>query len=310
VIIWIAIGWVTTLPIAAQTVNRVELQGKDPFNFYLEWAPQNQAQHLLVLLPGFGQGAETVWPETQLINIASLHGIHTIVLNNGFHLYPDRQYQRYLNTAIEQALTQHQIPRDQVAIGGFSAGGTIALRYVERMLANPKQFPAHPAAVFTVDSPVDLFELWDYCEREAERNFSPEGVAEAQFVLRYLKNQLKGTPETAYDRYALHTPFNRAQDSLGNERYLRFLPVRCYHDLDITWQIENRRRDLYDNNAAPASSFILALRRAGNAQAEFILASQPGYRANGSRHPHAWSIIDEVECITWLLASYQAQADK
>lgn len=38
----------------------------------------------------------------------------------------------------------------------------------------------------------------------------------------------------------------------------------------------------------------------GNQEAEFIQTFQTGYRRNGQRHPHSWSIIDAEECVDWM----------
>ncbi len=50
---------------------------------------------------------------------------------------------------------------------------------------------------------------------------------------------------------------------------------------------------------------ISRLLLSGNEQAEFMTAKQPGYRSNGMRHPHSWSIVDEVEMVQWVLKSLE-----
>jgi hypothetical protein len=39
----------------------------------------------------------------------------------------------------------------------------------------------------------------------------------------------------------------------------------------------------------------------GNKQAEFINPFGKGYRIEGNRHPHSWSIVDPAETIKWVL---------
>ena len=51
----------------------------------------------------------------------------------------------------------------------------------------------------------------------------------------------------------------------------------------------------------PASELINRLVQQGNDTAEFMQAKQPGMRSNGLRHPHSWSIVDEVELVQWAL---------
>jgi hypothetical protein len=45
----------------------------------------------------------------------------------------------------------------------------------------------------------------------------------------------------------------------------------------------------------------------GNNKAEFMTAKQPGVRSDGTRHPHSWSIVDEVECIQWILKLFEGK---
>ena len=115
-----------------------------------------------------------------------------------------------------------------------------------------------------------------------------------------MKDELKGTPETNFSNYVSHSPFTRELKQQGNEKYLMNIPVRLYHDVDLVWQLKNRRRSAFDNNVASASELIARLMLAGHEKAELMIAKQPGYRSNGMRHTHSWSIVDEVEFIQWM----------
>lgn len=53
-------------------------------------------------------------------------------------------------------------------------------------------------------------------------------------------------------------------------------------------------------NAIDAAALVNALRLQGNKQAELILTTDQGYRPEGSRHPHSWSIVDEQELVEWF----------
>jgi hypothetical protein len=43
------------------------------------------------------------------------------------------------------------------------------------------------------------------------------------------------------------------------------------------------------------------LRAAGNDDAELVITTGKGYRRDGERHRHSWSIVDEAELIEWVL---------
>jgi hypothetical protein len=118
----------------------------------------------------------------------------------------------------------------------------------------------------------------------------------------YLDNMTKenGTVYNNKSRYMELSPFYRESDDVGNEQYLRTVPVRLYYDVDIEWQLKNRRNSFYDTKMADGSELIKRLLLANNMNAEFIAAKQPGMRSNGVRNPTSLSIVDEVECIQWI----------
>ncbi|MEZ5040542.1 MAG: hypothetical protein R2828_11630 [Saprospiraceae bacterium] len=69
---------------------------------------------------------------------------------------------------------------------------------------------------------------------------------------------------------------------------------------DVQWWMENRGKDYYGMNAIDAAALINALRLQGNDKAELILTQNKGYRPDGTRHPHSWSIVDEQELVDWF----------
>ena len=127
-------------------------------------------------------------------------------------------------------------------------------------------------------------------------------MAEARFIQPIMSRDLKGTPTSNPASYSEQTPFEMRLKAPGNERFLRNIPVRVYHDLDVAWQLNNRRRGLIDSNAMASSEMIARLLMQGNTRAEFV-RGRAGFRSNGMRHTHSWSIIDEVELIQWMKES-------
>ncbi|CAM4156089.1 hypothetical protein ZONE111904_04865 [Zobellia nedashkovskayae] len=85
-----------------------------------------------------------------------------------------------------------------------------------------------------------------------------------------------------------------------NEMHLKNIAVRTYHDVDIAWRLQNRFQSAKNQNFIATSELIKRLLILGNEQAEFIQTLGTGYRSDGQRHPHSWSIIDEAECIEWV----------
>ncbi len=85
-----------------------------------------------------------------------------------------------------------------------------------------------------------------------------------------------------------------------NEKYLKNTALRAYHEVDIAWRLINRRQTVRHGNYLVTAELINRLLLMGNDKAEFIQSESEGYRSNGMRHPHSWSIVDEVECISWV----------
>lgn len=277
-------------------VDRQENQEK----YYLQIKPlDGDIQAVLLLLPGFGQKAESIFSESKLPYVASVNQVLSIALAGGPTLFLNKDLLQHIHLMMEDIIQKNPKTRQLPwIIGGFSAGGSIALRYAEYSQEAENQCPIKIEGVFAVDAPVDLLDIWNYFEREIAKDFSKPGVNEARFVQDLMRRNL-GHPEENEEAYQQLSPFNMQAKS-GNEVLLKNLAVRVYHDVDIAWQLKNRRRGARDGNYLCASEMINRLLILGNQRAEFIQASYTGYRSDGRRHPHSWSIVDEVECIQWI----------
>lgn len=86
----------------------------------------------------------------------------------------------------------------------------------------------------------------------------------------------------------------------GNARLLKDIPVRLYIEPDLAWRVQYWNQDAYNANICDATALINVLRLLGNPNAELIATSGKGYRGDGSRSPHSWSIVDEPALAEWL----------
>ena len=120
-----------------------------------------------------------------------------------------------------------------------------------------------------------------------------------KYVLKYVKTDY-GAPKDNIALYSKLTPFSMDKKYGENEEYLKNTAVRVYHDVDIQWRLINSTQSVKDDNYFITSELIKRLLLMGNKRAEFMQSYQTGYRSNGQRHPHLWSIVNEVECIQWI----------
>jgi hypothetical protein len=136
-------------------------------------------------------------------------------------------------------------------------------------------------------------------EGTAKSNFSQTAVNEANEGLYRMKTEL-GIPSESIAEYNAVNPFSMNRNYGDNEKYLQHIPIRTYHDVDIVWRLKNRRQTVRNSNYEVCAELIYRLMLLGNDKAEFIQSDKKGYRSNGVRHPHSWSIIDEPACIDWI----------
>jgi len=285
----------------SQTLKRIELDNKDFFSghYHVVEPKSDSITGVLVLLAGYGQRAEDTPPETKLHLEAYKNNILTIFFAAGIKLYADSITQAQLTAVLEDIINRYKVKTDQFVFGGFSAGGMIALRYVELCNEFPDKYPVQPQGVFVVDSPIDFFTIWNQFEETVANGTSEIAIEEAVGAMKLIKAD-HGDPKENFAFYAHLNPFSMEKKYGENEKFLKSTAFRAYHDVDISWRLIHRNQTVRHSNYIVTSELINRLLLMGNNRAEFIQSYQTGYRANGQRHPHSWSIVDEAECILWM----------
>lgn len=286
--------------IYCQNIEKVVFDSKDSIaGYYLAIQPPSKnIKGVVVLFTSF-LPPENLLLETKLHNVASANDILTIVASAKQKLYADSSAVKRITTIVKDVAARFSADAAKFALSGYDEAGNIVLRYTELVYENPSAYPIKPKAVFGIDSPVDLFGLWHWAERQIKRNYWPGAVGDAKYYLDVMTRE-NGTIYSNPETYKKLSPFNRIDETPGNEKYLQKIPVRLYYDTDIEWQLRYRRNSFYDTKMADGSELIDRLLLAGNNDAEFIASKQPGLRSDGTRHPNALSIVNEVECIHWL----------
>jgi hypothetical protein len=290
-----------------QDLEKVPFDDADRTNgYYLAIPPSSQTiAGVIVLLCPF-RGPESILPETRLHNIAAVRGLLTVYASTGMHILPDQLVIARVSKLLAHIVTKYKVDSSLFALGGFDMAGTIALRYTELAQEHPAAFIVHPKLVFAIASYVDLAGLYRTCERQIKRNYYPPTVSDAKFMLGAMIKE-QGTIAEHPEHYAGMSPYNGNESvggsevSTGNEQFLKNVAVRLYYDTDIEFQLKTRRNGYYDTNLPDGSEMIDRLLLSGNNKAEFIASKQPGMRSNGSRNTSAYSIVDETDCIHWII---------
>jgi hypothetical protein len=270
--------------------------------FYYALIPP-KPKGVLVLLPGTWERVEYLLSSNkEICQKAFDDNIAVLAISINQRLTMNAEVLGFLNRSLENAIEKFGLPADKFVIGGFSMGGLFSVRYTEYALQDKMKTTVRPIAVFSVDGPTDLERMYRSFEIALEK--SPNKT-EPAYALNEFKKYMGGPPETHRDNYRLYSVFSYTEKDGGNARYLTDLPVRIYNDTDVRWWIENRNTDLHGMNALDQSAMINFLRNKGNKRAEFINAFGKGYRLEGTRHPHSWSIVDPADFIRWINAVFK-----
>ena len=267
--------------------------------FYDAIVPKGRLNGVVVLIPGTWTTTEYLFSSlNEFCELAYKNQLAVIALSINQRLTLTDETLSLMNTMIASAIAKYKLPQDKVVLGGWSMGGIFSLRYAEFANQDPKKTVIKPIAVFSCDGPCDLKNIYNNFNRKFHKN---PGLNEPAYGMRELEKYCGGTPETAKEMYIYYSPYSHLEEGGGNAKYLLTTPVRIYADVDPVWWMKNRQVDAYDLNALDQTAMIQLLNDMGNSKAEFINAYQKGFRIEGNRHPHSWSIIEPKECIQWIL---------
>lgn len=266
--------------------------------FYYSLIPAGKIKGVIVLLPGTWDRVEYTLSSTKAIcQKAFENNLAIISLSINQRLTLNDEVLFFMNSAFKDAIQKYGLPQNKFIIGGFSMGGLFSLRYTEMSIQDKNKTAIKPIATFSTDGPTDLERMYYTFEIALER--SPNKT-EPTYALNEFKKHIGGTPKTNRENYIYHSTFSYSENDGGNAKYLTSIPVRIYNDVDVSWWLANRNTDLYGMNALDQSAMINFLNRQGNKNAEFINSFGKGYRLDGTRHPHSWSIVEVDNFIQWV----------
>lgn len=252
----------------------------------------------IFLIPGFGETAENVLQQTNLPNQLALNGILTIIptFQDGVLSFGvDRLSQQTFDKIIKDVTSKHKLIDQKFYVGGFSIGGSCAIKYAENALIKP-------TAVFAIDPPLDFERFYNSAKRDIRLSKDKEANQENVYMIDRLEKETGGTPTTVLSEYYTISPYSFSDTTQRAIKQLIKIPLRIYTEPDINWWLKERGLDFTSMNAAECSAMINELNRLGNQSAALITTQNKGYRKpNNKKHPHSWSIVDNEKLIKWLL---------
>lgn len=250
----------------------------------------------LFVFPCFSCTSEQTKEEFQLLDSAYTNGISVVLMNYNFHLTLDSNESEALRIYINEIINYYQLPTEDIYFGGYSGGGNVALLLSNYLIE--KQNTYLPSGLFVVDPPIDLWNIYQSSLLNIERNFSEPSVQESELLIGVL-DSLSGENPISAETFSQFSPIVNELNSYKNINQLRNIKVRLYTEPDSAWWQENRQADFNQTNSYALQ--ILAKNQSVKFESlELIETQEKGYRANGRRHPHSWSIVDIEDLITWI----------
>lgn len=252
----------------------------------------------IFLMPGFGETAENVLQQTDLPNKLALNGILTIiptfqdgVLSFGVDSLSQQTFDKILN----DVTSKHKLIDQKFYVGGFSIGGSCAIKYAENA-------EIKPTAVFAIDPPLDFERFYNSSKRNIRLSKDSEANQENIYMIERLEKETGGNPNTRLAEYYKISPYSFSDTTQTEIKKLLNIPLRIYTEPDINWWLKERGADFTSMNATECSAMINELNILGNLNAALLTTQNKGYRKpDNRRHPHSWSIVDNDELIKWLL---------
>ncbi|MDN3620137.1 hypothetical protein QWY81_11795 [Polaribacter undariae] len=261
--------------------------------------PIEDSKAVLILFGGFGEKAVDIKREFQVLDIAKKNQISLVLMNYSNKLWLEENDKKNLATLLQNTLEKHNLSHKDIYIGGFSSGGIVSL-LISNYITGMKEFYIDPKGVFIADSPIDLLALYKASEINIKKNFSDVAVQESTWILQLFNKEL-GNPKDGISKYEKHAVFTSESNYTKNLSNLKNTKIRLYTEPDLNWWKVNRKTDFEQTNAYYIQKLSKSLHKLDFKDVTYITTKNKGYRANGDRHPHSWSIIDKENLFNWIL---------
>ncbi|WP_316847066.1 hypothetical protein [Pedobacter psychrodurus] len=278
--------------VTAQVTTKIEndpLFGKDCY--YMQSLPKEaKIKGVLFLVPGFLESPTAVTAQSTIVQEANKRGLAVAMVN----LTPSNESfpidKKSINTLGEMIADFYRKNKLQPALdlylGGFSIGGTAALKFYSE-----KNKDIKISKVFAIDPPLDMVRLRKSLLKGREKSF----VVKLDTLNSEHKQQ-----EQSLKELSVYNPDYTALNMLPD---YRSTALRIYSEPDILWWINYRGMDLSDMNVTDCAGYINKLKqKSQDNKVELVLTKDRGLRNNTQKHPHSWSIAEPVDLIIWLLA--------
>lgn len=239
----------------------------------------------------------------QFQKLCSANGFVTLYTTTGAsfpELFVEDSIMQILDNIIAEVILAHNIPKQNIFIGGISASGTRALRYAQFCAQGKSQNQIQIKGVFAVDSPLDHTRFFNSIQRN-KANYLAGMKWEGDYMEKYFPSLLKGDTQTNPTAYENASVYSQHLEKGGNAVWLNQTPLILFHEPDIEWWMKERGCSYFDINSYDIVAFVVELRAQGNEEVTLVTTTGKGYNRAGERKPHSWTIVDEELLLGWIL---------
>jgi len=294
--------------LTAQSPFNLKYTNKDDTttHFYGVLEPQGDIKAVLLLFSGGLSPSPQSFMEQHIFNLDSICYYNNILLMMPYSLgksethYLDDKTNALIDQQLSDLSKRFSLSRKELFLAGFSFGGTAAFRYGEYCAAGKSNHNLKLSGVIGVEPCLDLAEMWNFLQK-AKSTVDKSIKNEVKRGIKLLSKTLGGSPEENYQKYLEASPLMTSKDQGGNAAYLKNIPVRLYVETDSDF-IDNQYVIMTrEFKISDVRNMKNTLQKIGNLEVGLITTSGKGYRRNGHRNPHSWSIVDEEKLIDWCL---------
>lgn len=265
-------------------------------DYELHLAPKSKV--LLVLFPGGGHTSKNIKEEFKILPSAEVANVSVLLMNFNRHLWIMKEDAQQLGGVLQGVVDQYDLQENPIYMGGMSMGGNVALSLSNYL--HDQQSLLFPKGVFIIDSPIDLYRLYENALVDlSKEGLTEQRLAEPRWIVETLENTF-GKQDDLLVNIAEQSPFTFKTQKMSVPN-LSQTQLRLYTEPDVEWWRTNRGTIFEQTNAYMIQNIHKWLKEVGWEQTELIQTKNKGYRANGDRHPHSWSIVDVDELLQWML---------
>lgn len=264
------------------------IHNKVPIKIY----EAKNSQYVLIIFPSYGGNIHKMEKQTKLHEKANDQNISILYVGYNQKLFLKQEEKNKLSEVLLPILN-NQFKGQSIYIGGFSSGGNVATLLSDHFIK--KSLPIH--GCFIIDSPIDLLNLYRVNQKNISLNFSEVAVNESMYINTILSDSVLQN----YNFYDMKTGTSKA-----SEIFISSLKMLIYSEYAPDWWYEQRGIKNTDTNYFMLTTFYKFLKKKGM-NIDFYKSENKGFRSDGKRHPHSWSILDQNYLFNWIITGNKIQ---